>query len=90
MIINEDAQPLNTSYDFHNFDQVGMKWRSFQGEFLHDQKDGKGTLILSNGEYLTACWKANKVNGKGEFHATDGNIICGSWINNLLQEIHPQ
>jgi hypothetical protein len=50
--------------------------------------EGHGTLLLSNGERVTATFKDGKVDGKGTFYALGGKDVYGTWsANKLVEEI---
>jgi hypothetical protein len=57
-------------------------WTKYDGEFKDDNKEGFGTLYLSNGEKFSGTFKKDFVNGPGTFFKLDGTTIYGIWINN--------
>mgnify|MGYP000211506929 CR=1 FL=1 len=51
---------------------------------MEDFKKGKGTLMLSNGEYFEGTFDNDMVEGPGAFHCKDGRVIKGIWKQNHL------
>jgi hypothetical protein len=49
ILYNEHPQQLTSSFHFKNFDLSEDCWVSYEGEFMNDDKHGKGVLTLSNG-----------------------------------------
>ena len=42
-------------------------------------KDGKGTLLLANGDKYEGAWKSDKQDGKGKFTNANGDVYDGEW-----------
>lgn len=65
VLYNEDVVKLTQSFDYRSFDNVGDCWVKYEGLFKNDNKEGKGKLVLSNGEWFSGYFSEDKVNGKG-------------------------
>ena len=50
IVLNEEPQPLDQDFDYNDFDTLAEHWKSYEGEFELDSKQGIGTLTLVNGE----------------------------------------
>ena len=48
VLCNKYVEPIEGSFDYTNFSEVGLKWKGFEGTFKEDDKNGKGILLLSN------------------------------------------
>lgn len=49
VLYNEDPKKLERTYDFRSWDDVDEYWIRYEGNFVDDNKDGRGKLFLSNG-----------------------------------------
>jgi len=79
IVLNEEPQPLDQDFNFEDFDQLGEHWKSYEGDFVLDSKEGMGTLLLINGEKYIGSFKEDMIHGEGEFHKTNGEVISGQW-----------
>lgn len=84
VLYNENPVGLSTPFDYRDLDMVDEFWEKYQGEFKDDNKEGYGTMFLSNGEKFTGIFKRDFVNGSGMFYRLDGSTVQGTWINNKL------
>jgi len=51
---------------------LGEYWVKYEGDFLDDNKEGIGTLYLSNGDVFTGEFKNDLVHGKGTYIPAEG------------------
>ncbi|EGR33677.1 protein kinase domain protein [Ichthyophthirius multifiliis] len=85
ILYNEN--PLNLDqqlFEYKNLDNVDEYWIKYDGQFKDDNKEGFGTLFLSNGEKFCGLFQRDNANGTGSFFCKDGNIINGKWDQNKL------
>lgn len=61
---------------------IGEKWTNYEGEFVNDEKNGRGTINFVNGEKFSGTFVKDKIEGPGLFYKNDGDIIQGVWHNN--------
>jgi hypothetical protein len=47
-VYNDDPIPIIDTFDCADFDQLGERWKRYEGELICDSKEGKGKLVLSN------------------------------------------
>jgi hypothetical protein len=79
---------LDRPYNYKSWDDVDEYWIRYEGNFVDDNKDGKGKLFLSNGEVFEGYFKSDLVTGEGTFYKTDGKIIRGLWKDNQLVQLY--
>ena len=48
-IVNEQMESCQY-IDYHNISEIGLKWKSYIGNFNMDYRSGQGLLKFSNGE----------------------------------------
>jgi len=72
-------------FDYTDFDMVEDHWIRYEGQFFDDNKEGFGSLFLTNSELYSGNFKNDLVNGQGTFYQKDGNAIQGMWSDNRLQ-----
>ena len=53
---------------------------------MADEKDGEGKMTFSNGEYFVGSFHKDMVEGPGEFHRMNGQVIKGVWNQNQMVE----
>jgi len=51
----------------------------YAGSFLNGLYNGKGTMVFSDGSFLTGEWKNGKLNGKGANLTKNGNFYSGNF-----------
>ncbi|CAD8089440.1 unnamed protein product [Paramecium primaurelia] len=83
-LYNEHPQPLQESFDYRDFDNVEDYWIKYSGNFDQDNKEGQGTLYLTNGERFVGTFQKDFINGPGIFYCMNGKIMDGRWVNNKL------
>lgn len=71
-----------TTIDYRNFEEVGEKWRRYEGNFKNDCKDGYGVLEFWNGEKWAGNFRGDKAEGEGNFYGKNGEIVNGIWRGN--------
>lgn len=69
---------MSQKLNYKNFDDIGNKWKLYEGEFEKDLKHGKGILTFENGERYEGSFSNDKINGQGVFKSK-GGIINGRW-----------
>ncbi|CAD8171065.1 unnamed protein product [Paramecium octaurelia] len=84
VLYNEMASQLNEPFNYQDFDHIEDFWTKYEGEFNDDNKEGQGTLYLSNGEKFCGQFLKDYINGFGLFHTKNQKIVEGRWVNNKL------
>lgn len=69
-------------FDWSDFSQLENFWLRFEGNFNMDNKEGKGTLFLPNGDIFYGKFVKDNVEGEGKYVIKDGAIITGLWKDN--------
>lgn len=59
-------------------------WIKYSGNFDQDNKEGQGTLYLTNGERFVGTFQKDFINGAGIFYCVNGKVLDGRWSNNKL------
>jgi antitoxin component YwqK of YwqJK toxin-antitoxin module len=54
----------------------------YEGDFVNNLKEGKGTLVWKNGDKYIGEFKNNLCHGKGKYIWPGGTIYEGDWVNN--------
>ncbi|CAD8063264.1 unnamed protein product [Paramecium sonneborni] len=85
-LYNEEPQSLFTEFDYRDFDQVGEFWTKYVGLFHDDNKEGQGTLYLSNGDKFEGNFLQDLVSGPGKYIKSNGQFVSGRWWRNKLQQ----
>lgn len=57
--------------------------RSYTGQYLNDQKHGKGTMFFENGCRFDGHWEANAIAGFGRMIYANGDVYVGNWKHNM-------
>ena len=65
-----------------NFDLLANNWVKFQGNFEKDKRNGKGKLILSNGDIFEGNFEQDFIDGYGSYYLKDGGKFEGKWSRN--------
>ena len=52
----------------------------YEGNWIQNSKEGQGTFISPEGEYV-GDWRSDKKQGKGRLQLTNGTILDGMWSN---------
>ena len=68
---NENPVQLNQPFDYEDFDLIDDYWTKYDGEFLEDNKEGFGTLYISNGEKFSGIFRQDYISGKGTYYKLD-------------------
>lgn len=55
------------------------KIKEYEGDFVHNKKEGFGTAIYKDGSRYQGFWKNDKYHGEGIFYKTNGEYITGHW-----------
>ncbi|CAD8082848.1 unnamed protein product [Paramecium sonneborni] len=84
VLYNEITSQLNEPFNYQDFDHIEDFWTKYEGEFNDDNKEGQGTLYLSNGEKFCGQFFKDYINGFGLFHTQNQKLVEGRWINNKL------
>ncbi|CAK75462.1 unnamed protein product (macronuclear) [Paramecium tetraurelia] len=85
-LYNEEPQMLFGQFDYGDFDQVGEYWTKYVGQFNDDNKEGQGTLYLSNGEKFEGTFLQDLISGFGRYFKANGQEVQGRWWRNKLQK----
>ncbi len=51
----------------------------YDGEWVNDSKEGKGTCIFFDGSKFEGYWAEDKPNGYGVFYYANGAKVEGKW-----------
>ena len=49
----------------------------YQGEFLADQRHGRGTCVYPDGSRYTGEWAAGSMHGEGRYEHANGDVFVG-------------
>lgn len=85
VLYNEQPGYAETGIDYRTLSNVRDAWVKYEGNFVEDEKQGEGTLFLSNGEYWRGQWMKDLPNGKGVFKTRGGDLVKGVWVMGVLQ-----
>jgi antitoxin component YwqK of YwqJK toxin-antitoxin module len=55
----------------------------YEGNFVNNLKEGKGTLVSKNGDKYIGDFKNNLRDGKGKYIWSGGIIYEGDWVDNI-------
>ena len=58
----------------------------YEGELQHDLKEGRGKIMLENGEWFEGEFHDDRINGEGRFVNLEGEVIIGRWTDNIMVE----
>eukprot|EP01017_Pseudomicrothorax_dubius_P048293 TRINITY_DN8765_c0_g2_i3.p1 TRINITY_DN8765_c0_g2~~TRINITY_DN8765_c0_g2_i3.p1 ORF type:complete len:177 (-),score=48.14 TRINITY_DN8765_c0_g2_i3:162-653(-) len=83
-VYNDLPAGLPTSFRYEDFDLLGDCWLRYEGEFVEDNKEGLGSLFLTNNERYYGEFKNDFVHGRGNFYKLDGTMVAGEWRHNQL------
>eukprot|EP01017_Pseudomicrothorax_dubius_P040946 TRINITY_DN649_c0_g2_i1.p1 TRINITY_DN649_c0_g2~~TRINITY_DN649_c0_g2_i1.p1 ORF type:complete len:1064 (+),score=305.53 TRINITY_DN649_c0_g2_i1:140-3331(+) len=84
IVFNELPVALNGPFRYENFDLLGDFWYKYEGEFVEDNKEGQGTLFLTNNEIFSGEFRNDAADGCGAFQRMDGTVVNGEWRSNKL------
>ena len=59
-------------------------WVKYEGQFYDDNKEGQGTMFLSNGERFVGAFSKDFIEGAGLFYCKNGRVVDGKWQSNKL------
>jgi len=65
----------------NGFGKETFKNFEYEGEFLNNEHDGKGTLIFPDGARYVGNFSKNEMQGKGCFTRPDGSYLDGDWVD---------
>lgn len=57
----------------------------FEGNFVNNQKSGKGVLYTKEGEMYYGFWEKDLFNGRGVYKYKNGDIYDGYWVNGMKE-----
>ena len=83
---NQNKMPMINELDLSNLNNIEYCWSKYEGEFKNDgirikelyiiiERDGFGTLTLSNGGKFSGNWKNGLVNGIGTYINKKGDKV---------------
>jgi hypothetical protein len=73
----KNKQPNGMGVAIYN-NNVGLR---YAGSFLNGMYNGKGTLVLIDGSFLSGEWKNGKLNGKGASLSKTGSFYFGNFVD---------
>lgn len=56
---------------------------SYQGEWVHDVIEGKGSLQYANGDSYTGIFVNGEKSGEGTYYFSDGSVYEGTWEHDM-------
>jgi hypothetical protein len=86
--VEVEVTTLNGKFEFRNKivyigsykqSSTGDKWRDGHGKLIHPSSDNSE----SGQEYYEGEWKEDKMEGRGVYHYSNGDIYDGEWKDNL-------
>lgn len=72
-LYNNQAKPLEGTFDYANFNKIQDYWLRYEGDFKMDMKDGFGTIYFTNGEQFSGTFVNDMIHGYGTFTTLDKN-----------------
>ena len=54
---------------------------------MHDTKEGRGRIRLSNGEVFEGDFHNDRIQGFGKFHNLEGSVVEGIWKESRLIKV---
>ena len=63
ILFNDSPVKLERSFNFKNFEEIEDFWTHYEGSFMDDLKEGKGILLLTNGEKYVGEFHGDKIDG---------------------------
>ena len=63
---------------------IGKHWQKFEGSFSEGNKNGPGTIFLTNGHLFNGVFKDDLANGKGAVYIDGQIVLKGLWKDNRL------
>lgn len=85
ILYNENPVSLLQEFDYTDFDHINDYWVKYEGKFQDDNKEGFGTLYLTNGDIFQGNFEQDAVNGPGTYIKKNGQRIDGFWHNNKMK-----
>jgi hypothetical protein len=58
----------------------------YEGEWVNDKLEGKGTMIYPSGKIYEGSWAADIRHGEGKMTYPSGAVREGVWLNNENDE----
>lgn len=86
-VYNDNPVPLTGSFDYTNFELLEDYWEYYEGMLVHDSKQGRGKIKLSNDEVFEGDFHNDRIQGFGKFHTKDGKTIEGIWRESRLVKV---
>ncbi len=71
-VYNDNPMELAAPFDYTNFDLLEDYWQFYEGMLMHDTKEGRGRIRLSNGELFEGDFHNDRIQGFGKFHSQAG------------------
>lgn len=71
-------------FDPLDMEEIGEYWTTYQGGFHDDNKEGMGTLQLSNGDTFYGYFLSDMASGPGKYITKKGRVTEGHWWHNKL------
>lgn len=84
-LYNRAPQTLTNPSGYKDLETVSEYWYKYEGEFLEGERDGFGTIYLTNSEKFSGCFKRNRAEGYGTYYKKGGQVINGIWADNKLR-----
>ena len=56
----------------------------YEGDWINNKREGKGTMNWNNGDKYEGDWKNDKQEGKGIMYYSNGEKYDGEWKNNII------
>ena len=59
-------------------------WVKYEGQFVDDNKCGRGKLVLSNNEVFEGEFNNDSIEGEGVFVTEAKRVVRGEWRENRM------
>jgi hypothetical protein len=79
ILYNEYPLYVTSCIDWRGLNKVEQEWTKYEGSFVRDTREGKGTLFLTNGEYYEGSFLNDLPHGFGVYHQLGGHKVKGEW-----------
>ena len=86
-LYNQKPMRVEMNEQRKTFDRATSYWTKYQGNFRNDQWEGKGELLLGNGDIYVGEFKRDAPHGKGKCVYANGKVLEGEWQNCQLIKV---
>ena len=86
VVYNDQQRMIHGTFDFTDFNQLDDEWVKYEGDLRSDAKEGRGRLVLTNGQIYEGEFEKDMVHGSGVFKS-DKSEKRGIWQNGRLKRL---